>query len=92
MDIWIWNGRYALPAFPAQSGLLGKKNQLKSVLCRPNWADIFLSVKQQREPDVRKIGCCFCGTPVIGKDLKRFCIENSSLNEGIAFMLHKENF
>jgi len=59
---------------------------------RPNWADIFLSVKQQREPDVRKIGCCFCGTPVIGKDLKRFCIENSSLNEGIAFDLHKENF
>jgi hypothetical protein len=60
---------------------------------------------------VKKIGCCFCGTPVIGKDLKkcvcaatrvqaqrsrapgvRYCMQNSSLNEGIAFDLHKEKF
>jgi len=37
---------------------------------RPKWDDIFLSVKEQRDPSTNSIGCCFCGTPVIGKDLK----------------------
>ncbi|KAH9247011.1 hypothetical protein BASA81_015442 [Batrachochytrium salamandrivorans] len=59
---------------------------------RPKWDDIFLSVKQQRDPQTSKIGCCFCGTPVIGKDLKRHCQEKSSFKDNFRFDLHKENF
>lgn len=59
---------------------------------RPKWDDIFLSVKQQRDPNTSKIGCCFCGTPIIGKDLKRHCQEKSSFKDNFRFDLHKENF
>lgn len=59
---------------------------------RPKWDDIFLSVKEQRDTSTNAIGCCFCGTPVIGKDLKKHCQEQSSITERFRFDLHKENF
>lgn len=59
---------------------------------RPKWGDIFQCVKDQRDPQTQNIGVCFCGTPVIGKDLKKFCQEKSDLKENFRFDLHKENF
>lgn len=58
---------------------------------RPEWEDIFAQVKQNRAQGVGKIGVCFCGTPVIGKDLKRHCRDFSSTRD-CTFSLHKENF
>ena len=59
---------------------------------RPKWDDIFQSVKAKRGPKTKSIATCFCGTPVIGKDLKANCSLASSRREGIRFELYKENF
>ena len=59
---------------------------------RPKWDDIFQGVKEKRNPRTTSIGTCFCGTPVIGKDLKVNCSKASSRREGIHFELYKENF
>jgi len=58
---------------------------------RPNWDEIFRFVKDNRQPSTNSIGVCFCGTPIIGKDLKTYCHKYSSLND-CRFSLHKENF
>lgn len=58
---------------------------------RPEWGDIFQKVKQDRDPTTRQICVAFCGTPIIGKDLKTHC-RNSSEPGKVAFVLHKENF
>ena len=39
-----------------------------------------------------EIGVCFCGAPVIGKDLRKACTNFSSLDDRVIFKLHKENF
>uniref|UniRef100_A0A7S2R8R2 FAD-binding FR-type domain-containing protein n=1 Tax=Mucochytrium quahogii TaxID=96639 RepID=A0A7S2R8R2_9STRA len=59
---------------------------------RPGWDDIFSYVKLNRRTTTSQIGVCFCGTPVIGKDLKTFCHKYSSLEDNCRFVLHKENF
>ena len=59
---------------------------------RPKWDDIFQSVKEKRSAKTSSIATCFCGTPVIGKDLKVNCSRASSRREGIRFDLYKENF
>ena len=59
---------------------------------RPNWTGVFGTIKENRLPSTRKVGCCFCGTPIIGKDLKKACADTSSVAENIRFVLHKENF
>jgi len=73
-------------------------NRLQDVWCwdgRPNWDLIFSSVKAQRR--YRDIGVCFCGTPIVGKDLKTMCKKYSTLDptgqeNEVLFRLHKENF
>ena len=59
---------------------------------RPDWDSIFAQVKCFRQPTTHQIGVCFCGTPIIGKDLKKYCHKYSSLDDGCRFVLHKENF
>jgi len=59
---------------------------------RPQWADIFQSVKEKRGKNTTSVATCFCGTPVIGKDLKVNCSRASSSREKIRFDLYKENF
>lgn len=59
---------------------------------RPPWDDIFAYVKQHRQPETERVGVCFCGTPIIGKDLKSFCQKYSSVPDKCHFELHKENF
>eukprot|EP00937_MAST-01D_sp_MAST-1D-sp2_P005986 g5986.t1 len=74
------------------------KNRLQDVWCwdgRPDWNQIFAYVKQQRR--YRDIGVCFCGTPIVGKDLKAMCKKYSTLSPSggeneVMFRLHKENF
>lgn len=69
------------------------KNRLQNIWIwngRPNWEIIFTDMKQQRQhPD---IGVAFCGTPVIGNDLKEMCDRHSNRHEDCVFTLHKENF
>ena len=57
---------------------------------RPNWDSIFKEASDQRQhPD---IGVCFCGTPVIGADLRSMCEKYSNAQDDCLFSLHKENF
>jgi predicted ferric reductase len=63
---------------------------------RPDWDQLFSKVVKghaglhANSPD---IGVCFCGAPVIGKDLKKMCEKySSSKAPQIYFKLHKENF
>jgi len=58
---------------------------------RPEWDDIFAKVKAERAEGVKEIGVAFCGTPMIGKDLKLYCRKHSSPGQ-VIFDLHKENF
>lgn len=62
---------------------------------RPDWDQIFANV-QQRHPGEqlgsRVVGVAFCGTPIIGKDLKKNCRKYSSLQDACTFELQKENF
>jgi hypothetical protein len=39
-----------------------------------------------------EVGVCFCGAPVIGKDLATMCSKYSSMQDKVLFKLHKENF
>ncbi|CAM9209942.1 unnamed protein product, partial [Ectocarpus fasciculatus] len=57
---------------------------------RPDWDSIFTEMKNQRQH--ADIGVCFCGTPVIGADLKSMCEKYSNVDEDCLFSLHKENF
>lgn len=57
---------------------------------RPDWDEIFGEVKSQRQH--ADIGVCFCGTPIIGADLKAMCEKYSNVEEDCLFSLHKENF
>ena len=57
---------------------------------RPDWDSIFAEMKNQRQH--ADIGVCFCGTPVIGADLKSMCEKYSNVDEDCLFSLHKENF
>ena len=80
------------------AGAADVKNRLQDVWCwdgRPNWDQIFAYVKEQRR--YRDIGVCFCGTPIVGKDLKDMCKKYSTLDplgadNEVMFRLHKENF
>ena len=47
---------------------------------------------ETRAPFVKKIGVCFCGATIIGKDLKAKCKKYSNLEQDLLFKLHKENF
>jgi len=40
---------------------------------RPNWDTMFQHVKNKRDKRFRDIGVCYCGAPIIGKDLKAKC-------------------
>ena len=42
--------------------------------------------------DAVEVGVCFCGAPVIGKDLATMCSKYSSMQDKVLFKLHKENF
>jgi len=57
---------------------------------RPQWDAIFEHNREQRQHE--SVGVCFCGAPVIGRDLQRCCQKYSSVEEDILFNLHKENF
>lgn len=57
---------------------------------RPHWDEIFQEMKEQRQHS--DIGVCFCGAPVIGKDLKSMCEKYTSVPDNVVFSLHKENF
>jgi hypothetical protein len=61
---------------------------------RPVWDQIFSTNKEERR--YRDIGVCFCGTPIVGKQLKSMCKKYSNLNPAlgkeVVFHLHKENF
>ena len=57
---------------------------------RPDWNSIFKHLKDTAVDPA--IGCCFCGAPVIGADLKKNCDKYSSAQGGVVFSLHKENF
>lgn len=57
---------------------------------RPEWDQIFEQIKSQRQDST--IGVCFCGAPVIGKELKKKCEKYSSKRENVLFSLQKENF
>lgn len=57
---------------------------------RPDWDAIFGEMKAQRQH--ADIGVCFCGTPIIGADLKSMCEKYSNVEEDCLFSLHKENF
>ena len=59
---------------------------------RPDWNAIFARVAANRRGDVKRVGVCFCGASVIGKDLKKHCRKYSSLERDLIFKLHKENF
>eukprot|EP00619_Florenciella_sp_RCC1007_P005822 CAMPEP_0205922576 /NCGR_PEP_ID=MMETSP1325-20131115/14712_1 /ASSEMBLY_ACC=CAM_ASM_000708 /TAXON_ID=236786 /ORGANISM="Florenciella sp., Strain RCC1007" /LENGTH=183 /DNA_ID=CAMNT_0053290609 /DNA_START=27 /DNA_END=576 /DNA_ORIENTATION=+ len=58
---------------------------------RPDWSNIFKHLRDLKNQN-REIGCCFCGAPVIGADLKKNCDKYSSAEGGVVFSLHKENF
>ena len=67
------------------------------VRSKPNDLILFLSksidgsdLKEQRQH--AEIGCCFCGTPVIGADLKEMCDKYTDVRDQSVFTLHKENF
>ena len=69
------------------------KNRLQNIWVwngRPQWDLVFNEMRAQRMHD--EIGVCFCGTPVIGLDLKKCCDKYSSIEENVVFHLHKENF
>ena len=57
---------------------------------RPVWDDIFSQNKKQRQHS--SIGVCFCGMPIIGKELQKNCQKHSSSKDDILFNLLKENF
>lgn len=57
---------------------------------RPDWDQVFRKMKEQRQD--KDIGVCFCGAPVIGRDLQRMCQKYSNSKEQCLFTLHKENF
>ena len=57
---------------------------------RPDWEQIFKQRAETRQH--RDIGVCFCGAPVVGRDLKAKCREHSSVKDDCYFTLHKENF
>ena len=57
---------------------------------RPDWNATFKHLKDTAHDPA--IGCCFCGAPVIGADLKKNCDKYSSADGGVVFSLHKENF
>lgn len=46
---------------------------------RPDWDTVFKHVKARRDSRFRDVGVCFCGAPVIGKDLKKNCEKHSQL-------------
>ena len=56
------------------------------------WDVLVASVAANRRGDVKRVGVCFCGASVIGKDLKKHCRKYSSLERDLIFKLHKENF
>ena len=69
------------------------KNRLQNIWVwsgRPQWEIIFSDLKEQRQH--AEIGCCFCGTPVIGADLKEMCDKYTDVKDQCVFTLHKENF
>ena len=75
------------------SGSRNASNRMQDVWVwngRPNWDSIFKQNKRQRQHE--SIGVCFCGAPVIGKDLLKNCQKYSSKEEDIVFDLMKENF
>jgi len=56
---------------------------------RPDWDQVFANMARGAvDPD---IGVFFCGAAVIGADLQTMC-QKHSINGGVAFSLHKENF
>ena len=57
---------------------------------RPHWDAIFKEASDQRQHT--DIGVCFCGTPVIGADLRAMCEKYSNAQDDCLFSLHKENF
>jgi len=57
---------------------------------RPDWNTMFGALAG-RHP-IGKHGVCFCGSPLIGADLKSTCQNNSNAANGLMFTLHKENF
>lgn len=65
---------------------------------RPPWEPVFDQLlkdgklRSTSEAALHRIGVLFCGASVIGKDLKRFSNQFSSLEESVTFDLHKENF
>jgi hypothetical protein len=74
-------------------GSRGAKNRIQDIWIwngRPDWDAIFAQNKRQRQHE--SIGVCFCGAPVIGKDLLKNCNKHSSKEEDIVFDLMKENF
>ena len=75
-----------------QSSMKGRPNRFQDVRVwdgRPQWEGIFADIERNCiAPD---IGVTFCGTPVIGKDLKKMCQKHSH-DKRCVFSLHKENF
>lgn len=75
------------------SSVASAKNRLQNIWIwngRPNWDIVFQDMKVQRQHP--NIGVCFCGTPVIGAEIKEMCDTYSSVAEDCLFTLHKENF
>jgi hypothetical protein len=75
------------------SSVASAKNRLQNIWVwngRPNWDIVFQDMRAQRQHP--NIGVCFCGTPVIGAELKEMCDIYSSAQEDCLFTLHKENF
>lgn len=77
---------------PMLTGGASKKHVVQIWNGRPDWSAVFTNIKAKRAPFVKDIGVCFCGAPAIGKDLKAQCRLKSSVQEGMIFSLHKENF
>ena len=59
---------------------------------RPDWDQYFSHVRDRHVRKVDNIGVCYCGPPLIGKDMKRMCEKHSSAPNNLFFTLHKENF
>ena len=57
----------------------------------PVWDPIFEHMKRTRSADCDKIGVCFCGATVVGKQLKAQTQKHSRAGD-VIFDLHKENF
>jgi hypothetical protein len=83
-DIWIWNGR---PMWDEIFAEMKDQRQHKGDFLFTMFGFILIVFFLNKE-----IGCCFCGAPVIGADLKTMCEKYSNVKEDIIFNLHKENF